>query len=60
MKKECKKYIKKIRQLQEGDCLNFYDYEILCVTQKTYFIIIHNMDMEEMSYEELLNFIQKK
>ena len=60
MKKECKKYIKKIKQLNEGDCISFYDYEILCLTSKTHFMIIHDMDMEEMSFDELLGFIQNK
>ena len=58
MDKKCKKFIKKIRQLEEGDCLNYYDYEILCINQKTSFILIHDMDMEEISYNDLLNFIQ--
>lgn len=58
MKKECKKFIKKIKQLDEGDCLNYYDNEILCIIPKKLFIIIHDMDMEEMTLDNLLEFIQ--
>lgn len=60
MEKECKKFIKKIKQLDEGECLSYFDYEILCITRKTSFILIHNMDMEEVSFDELLEFIQKQ
>lgn len=58
MKKECKKFIKKIKQLEEGDCLNYYAYEILCIIPKSDFMIIHDMDMKEMSLDELIEFIQ--
>lgn len=58
MDKKCKKFIKKIKQLEEGDCLNYYDCEILCINQKTSFILIHDMNMKEMSYNDLLDFIQ--
>lgn len=57
MKKECKKFIKKIKQLGEGDCLSYYDYEILCIIPKTTFIIIHDLDMKEVSFNELYDFI---
>lgn len=58
MDKKCKKYIKKIKQLDSGDCLTYYDYEILCITPKTTFILIKGMNMEEYSLDELINFIQ--
>lgn len=57
MKKECKKFIKKIKQLEEGDCLTYYDYEILCLNQKTAFMLIHDMDMKEVSFDDLMDFI---
>lgn len=57
MKKECKKFIKKIKKLEEGDSLSYYDYEILCLNRKTSFMIIHDLDMEEVSFDELMNFI---
>lgn len=57
MKKECKKFIKKIKKLDEGDSLNYYDYEILCISPKQFFMIIHDMDMKEVSLDELLDFI---
>ena len=59
MKKECKKFIKKIKQLEEGDCLTYYDYEILCLNHKTAFMLIRDMDMKEVSFDDLLNFIIK-
>lgn len=58
MKKECKKFIKKLKKLDEGESVSYYDYEILCITQKTSFMIIHNMNMDEVSFEELLDFLQ--
>lgn len=57
MKKECKKFIKKIKQLNEGDSLNYYNYEILCIIPKTTFIIIHDLNMKEVSFNELYDFI---
>lgn len=57
MDKICKKYIKKIKQLDVGDCLQYYDYEILCISPKQFFMIIHDMDMKEVSLDELLDFI---
>ena len=59
MDKKCKKFIKKIKQLEEGDCLNFYDWEILCINHKTNYMLIREMDMEEISFDGLLEFIQK-
>ena len=59
MRKECKKFIKKIKKLKEGDCTSYYDYEILCITPKSSFMIIHDMDMWEVSFDELLDFIGK-
>ena len=58
MDKRCKKFIKKIRQLEEGDCLSYFDYEILCINHRTSFMLIHDMDMEEISYDDLLDFIR--
>ena len=60
MEKKCKKFIKKIKRLNQGDCLNFYDYEILCIIPKSSFMIIHDLDMIEVNYMELLDFIQNK
>ena len=62
MKKECKKFIKKIKQLDEGDCVSFYDYEFVCLTPKNSFMVIYydDMNMEELSFEELINFIENK
>ena len=58
MDKKCKKFIKKIKQLDEGDCLNYYSCEILCITPKSDYMIIHDMDMKEVTFDELLDFIQ--
>ena len=58
MDKKCKKFIKKIKQLNEGDSLSYYDYEILCITPKTTFILIHNMDLIEMDFGSLIDFIK--
>ena len=60
MKKECKKFIKKIKQLGEGECVSFYDYEIVCLTPKHSFMIIYDMTMEEFCLDELIEFIQSK
>ena len=60
MKKECKKFIKRIKKLSQGECLNFYDYEILCIIPKSSFMIIHDLDMIEMNYDDLLEFIQNR
>ena len=57
MDKKCKKFIKKIKQMNEGDSLNYYDYEILCISPKQFFMIIHDMDMKEFGLDELLDFI---
>ena len=59
MKKECKKFIKKIKKLEEGDSLSYFDYEILCLNHKTSFMLIHDLDMEEVSFDDLLEFILK-
>ena len=58
MKKECKKFIKKIKRLGEGDSISYFDYEILCIVPKSDFMIIHDMDMKEVSFSELLDFIK--
>ena len=58
MDKRCKKFIKKIKHLDEGDSLSYYDYEILCIIPKTTFIIIHDMSMVEMEFDELIDFIK--
>ena len=60
MKKECKKFIKKIKRLNQGECLNFYDYEILCIIPKSSFMTIHDLDMVEMSYDEVIGFVQNR
>ena len=57
MDKKCKKFIKKIKHLDEGDCLSYFDYEILCLNRGTSFMIIHDMDMWEVSFDGLLKFI---
>lgn len=59
MKKECKKFIKKIKQLEQGDIISYFDYEILCINHKTDFILIHDMDMKEMKFDDLIDFIRK-
>lgn len=43
--------------MNEGDSLNYYDYEILCISPKQFFMIIHDMDMKEVGLDELLDFI---
>ena len=57
MKKECKKFIKKIKKLNQGDSLSYFDYEILCLNHKTSFMLIHDLDMWEVSFDDLLEFI---
>lgn len=57
MKIEYKKIIKNIKKLKEGDCISYLNYEILCLVPKKTFIIIYNMTMKEVSFNELINFI---
>jgi len=60
MDKICKKYIKKIKQLDVGDCLQYYDYEIICITPKSVFMIICDMNMIEMDLDSLIDFVISK
>lgn len=60
MDKKCKKFIKKIRQLDIGDCLPYYDYEIICITPKSFFMIICDMNMIEMDLDSLIDFVISK
>lgn len=59
MKKEYKKIIKDIKKLNEGESIYFHDYEILCINHKTSFMLIRDMDMDEMSFNDLVDFIIK-
>lgn len=59
MKKECKKFIKKIKQLEEGESISYNIYEILCITTKKEYVLFYNDDMIEFTFDELINFIKE-
>lgn len=59
MKKECKKFIKKIKQLEEGESISYNIYEILCITAKKEYIFFYNDNIIEFTFDELINFIKE-
>lgn len=59
MKKECKKFIKKVKQLEEGESISYNIYEILCITTKKEYVLFYNDDMIEFTFDELINFIKE-